>query len=129
MTEFDIEKSKLVGRYRRVTTPEKEIILALRKNATLAENILWKELSNKKLKGYKFRRQHKVGPYIADFYCHKAGLVIEVDGGYHYKQEDKDALRNKWMEGIGLKVLRVSNEDIIDDLVGIKEKILAKIMD
>jgi very-short-patch-repair endonuclease len=56
---------------------------ALRKDETQAEKILWAKLRNNQLKGYKFRRQHPIGLYIVDFYCHQLKLVIEIDGDYH----------------------------------------------
>jgi imidazole glycerol-phosphate synthase subunit HisF len=82
---------------------------------TRAETLLWEKLSGKQL-GYKFRRQHPVGNYIADFYCHQVKLILEVDGGYHHKQEQKeyDALRTNNLESVGIIVFRFSNEEIYE---------------
>jgi len=87
----------------------------LRERATIAEEILWLELKNNQLEGYKFRRQHPLNIYIADFYCHKLKLVIEIDGGYHQTEEQQksDAERTKAIEFQGLKVIRFSNEEVI----------------
>jgi len=87
----------------------------LRERATIAEEILWLELKNNQLEGYKFRRQHPLNIYIADFYCHKLKLVIEIDGRYHQtaEQRQSDAERTKAIEFQGLKVIRFSNEEVI----------------
>ena len=85
----------------------------LRKNQTKEESLLW----NRFLRGYplRFRRQYIIGNYIADFYCHQAKLVVELDGSQHYDPEEqkKDAERTRYLEGQGLKVLRFSNMDVI----------------
>ena len=87
----------------------------LRERATIAEEILWLELKNNQLEGFHFRRQHPLNIYIADFYCHKLKLVIEIDGGYHQtvEQQQSDAERTKAIEFQGLMVIRFSNEEII----------------
>jgi len=86
----------------------------LRHTMTGAEKILWKEIRNRKLDGYKFRRQHPTGQFIADFYCHEAKLIIEVDGGIHTQPEvkERDENRTHILQKLGLKVLRFNNEDI-----------------
>ncbi len=84
----------------------------LRKAQTPAESRLWHELRNRRFVGYKFRRQHPVGPYIADFYCHDANLIIELDGESHLGQEQYDRRRQEWLEVQGFKVLRFYNNDI-----------------
>lgn len=97
----------------------------LRRNQTPEEEILWKELRNKKLLGYKFRRQHPVGVYIADFYCHELSLVIELDGNYHREEGQKiyDATRDFTMKLGDLKVLRFKNSEVRKDLEGVLGKI------
>ena len=84
----------------------------LRRNATKEENTLWYQY----LRNYpvRFRRQRPLGPYIADFYCAKARLVIELDGSQHFDPDgmNYDAVRTEYMESLGLKVLRFSNTDI-----------------
>ena len=98
-----------------------------RDNMTTAEKILWEELRNNKI-GYKFRRQHPVGDYIADFICIEKNLVIEVDGGYHntMEQQQDDAVRTIDIEKMGYSVIRFTNEEVKEQLstviLRIKEK-------
>jgi very-short-patch-repair endonuclease len=91
---------------------------ALRNNMTPAEKLLWEELRFKKIKGLKFRRQHAIGQFIVDFYCHEKKLVIEVDGGYHSGkyQSIYDQDRTFELEKFGLKVMRFTNNNILDDI-------------
>jgi len=98
---------------------------ALRKEMTRAEKLLWQELRNKKLKGFKFRRQHPISFYIVDFYCHKLKLVIEVDGLYHDNEEQqiKDKKRTAAIERHGLHIIRFTNEEVFTNLKGVLEKI------
>lgn len=97
----------------------------LRADATKAEEILWLELRNNQLEGYKFRRQHPLNIYVADFYCHKLELVIEIDGGYHQteEQEQLDAERTKNIEFQGLRVIRFTNEEVVSDILAVLNKI------
>jgi very-short-patch-repair endonuclease len=97
----------------------------LRKKQTLAEKELWEALRNRRFKGYKFRRQHPFGKYIPDFYCHSAKLCIEVDGAIHKDEDVKqmDEIRQEAIESCGIKVIRFTNDEIMDD----KEKVLARI--
>lgn len=92
----------------------------LRKDGTESESKLWFFLKNKKLDGYKFRRQHPLGLFIVDFYCHQLGLIIEVDGPYHNNEDQKikDANRTKWLESNNMKLLRFTNNEI---RIGIKK--------
>lgn len=97
----------------------------LRKRSTEAEVVLWEELRKRKLGGYKIRRQHPLGPYIADFYCPQRKLVIEIDGGIHDDADVKkhDEIRQKAIEYYGIKVIRFRNEDVL----GRMEFVLAEI--
>jgi very-short-patch-repair endonuclease len=117
------EKSKLVGRYRKIKNYEKTRIFEFRDNPTPAELALWNILKNKQLLGTKFRRQHKIGQFIVDFYCHKAGLVIEADGKIHERRTAEDAVRTKWLESIGLHVMRFTNDVILSQ----PEKVIMEI--
>ena len=85
-----------------------------RKNATLAESILWEQLRDNVL-GVKFLRQHVIGDYIVDFVSRKGGLVIEVDGGYHAErqQQEDDQYRESALEQMGYHVLRFTNEEVL----------------
>jgi cyclase len=96
----------------------------LRKNMTGAEKILWFYLKQN-VRGFKFRRQHPLGLYIADFYCHKAKLVIEIDGSIHGREEikDYDLERQRSLEEDGLKVIRFTNDDIHNDIQAVINKI------
>ena len=89
----------------------------LRTRQTEAETLLWKLLRNRQLLGFKFRRQHQFGDYIADFYCHEASLVIECDGLVHERNEQwhRDQSRDAYMISSGLRVLRFTNEQILDE--------------
>jgi len=96
----------------------KEMILkarALRQNMTRAEKVLWERLRKKRPDGHKFRNQHPIDIFIADFYCHECRLIIEVDGGIHDVPEirDKDQGRTDELENLGLKILRFTNEEVI----------------
>ena len=86
----------------------------LRKNSTLSEVLLWNELKAGKMLGYKFNRQKPIGNYIVDFYCSKLSLVIEVDGCSHESEESfiKDAERQKIIEAMGLKFIRVDDLEV-----------------
>jgi very-short-patch-repair endonuclease len=89
----------------------------LRRDMTLAERKLWQVLKGRGLDGHRFRRQHPLGPYIADFACLEAGVVIEVDGGQHHDSE-QDGHRDRYMQSIGFKVLRFWNNDVLANLEG-----------
>ena len=95
----------------------------LRREQTRAERALWQILRGRQLGGLKFRRQVPVGPYIADFYCAEARLVVEVDGGQHADNR-RDARRDTWMAGQGLTVLRFWNPEILGNPDGVGQSIL-----
>ena len=97
----------------------------LRKNSTDAERILWSELRDHKLNGISFRRQVPIKNYIADFACHSAKLVVELDGGQHFSDQAKlaDAARSAVIEARGFKVLRFSNHDVMTNRTGVLETI------
>jgi len=96
----------------------------LRQRTTEAENVLWEAVKGKQL-GVRFRRQHPVQKYIADFYCHPALLVVELDGGYHDTEEQKiaDQKRTDDLEDSGLKVIRFRNEEVLGNLEGVLDVI------
>jgi very-short-patch-repair endonuclease len=119
------EKSKVAGRFRSISQEEKIRIFEFRDNPTTAELALWKILRNNQIRGLRFRRQHKIGQFIVDFYCHKIGLVIEVDGAIHEKRKSEDRLRTEWLQTVGLQVARFSNEDVLNNPIGVKSQILS----
>jgi very-short-patch-repair endonuclease/restriction endonuclease S subunit len=88
---------------------------ALRKKQTPAEDLFWELVRDRQFMGLKFRRQHQLGDYIADFYCHEHRLVIELDGGIHSAKHQKDHKRDAWMEAQEFTVLRFRNEQLIED--------------
>ncbi len=94
----------------------------MRNDPTLAEERLWQELRKEQL-GVKFRRQHAIEHFIVDFYAAKSALVIEVDGPIHERQMEYDALRQAFLESLGLRVLRFKNDDVLENIHGVLEVI------
>jgi very-short-patch-repair endonuclease len=92
---------------------------------TDAEQLLWSKLRTKQLKGRQFYRQRIIGNYIVDFYCPKANLIVELDGGQHYTDEGrkKDKIRDDYMMDQGYKILRFSDKEIFENLTGVIERI------
>ncbi len=101
---------------------------SLRKSMPPAENRLWYFIRKKQLNNLRFRRQHSIGPYIADFACLEVKLVIELDGEQHGFDENikKDKIREQFMETAGWCVLRFWNEEIYKNIDGVRETILIK---
>lgn len=99
----------------------------LRMDMTHAETLLWGKLRNKQISGVKIRRQHPINRFIADFYCHPARLVIEVDGEIHNYQKDYDIGRSEELEKFNIKVIRFSNKEVIENLEDVITKISAEI--
>ena len=104
----------------------KDLARVLRKNMTKAEVKLWVHLRRKQINGIQFFRQRPIGDYIVDFYAPEAKLVIEVDGGQHYKEDtmEYDEKRDVFLESQGLKVIRFSNSDVYKNIDGVIEKIV-----
>ncbi len=94
----------------------------LRNQSTEHEIILWYKINNKKL-GYKFRRQHSIGQFIADFYCAEKRLVIELDGSQHLDNQEYDKERSEYFESLNIKVLRFWNSEITRNIDGVIQKI------
>ncbi|MHC4976394.1 MAG: endonuclease domain-containing protein [Planctomycetota bacterium] len=95
----------------------------LRKSMTYPERVIWNRVRRGQIGGYKFRRQHPIGPYVADFYCHKAKLVIEIDGLQHNDDWSRDRQRDGYMRSKGLKVVRLTVSDVYKDVDGTIEQI------
>jgi very-short-patch-repair endonuclease len=97
----------------------------LRKSATAAEAVLWKHLQRRQILGKKFRRQHSIGRYIVDFYCPESRLIIELDGAAHYSItiDEYEAKRTKYLEGLGLKIIRFENRELQENMEGVLETI------
>lgn len=113
---------------------KEKIVLArkLRNHSTDSEQILWQKIRNCQIEGAKFRRQHPISEFIADFYCHEIRLVIEVDGGIHDhgRQAERDIERTRILNSLGITVVRFSNDQIInrlnDSLNDLKQQIQLK---
>jgi len=92
---------------------------------TDAENLLWSKIRGKQLNGLQFYRQKIIGNSIADFYCPKTKLVIEIDGGQHYSAEgkEKDRLRDEYMARAGITVLRFSDREVLENVESVLEKL------
>jgi len=99
----------------------KPLARQLRSNLTDAEQLLWTRLRRKQVHGLQFYRQKPMGPYIVDFYCAKAGLVIELDGGQHFSQEGvvRDVVRDDFLAGMQLRVLRFDNGEVMRNTDGV----------
>lgn len=96
----------------------------LRERSTKVEQLIWAVVRNRKLAGLKFRRQHSVGHYIADFACLAPRLIIELDGEYHRETEEADAMRQRFLEAEGFQVLRFANSDVLENVEGVAVAIL-----
>ena len=96
----------------------KQLARELRKNMTDAERRLWSKIRRKQLKQYQFYRQKNLGEYIVDFYCPAAKLIVEIDGGQHYSNQyrAKDKARDKFLNNLGFRVLRFSNNDALKNI-------------
>ena len=95
----------------------KQLARKLRNESTLSEILLWEELKTRKMLGYKFLRQKPIGNYIVDFYCSELKLVIEIDGDTHTEDTfEKDMIRQKWLESMGLTVLRFCDLEVKKDM-------------
>ena len=100
---------------------------ALRNGSTRAERALWTVLKGRRLAGAKFRRQHSVGPFVLDFFCPAARLAVEVDGGVHADpaRADYDGGRQRWLEARGIRVVRVTNAEVLQTPDIVAERILS----
>lgn len=99
---------------------------SLRKNSTDAERALWRQLRARRLSNAKFRRLQPIGPYIADFICFEAKLIVEVDGGQH---ADEPPARQRFMENAGYRVLRFWNDEVLLNIEGVMRRIAEALRD
>ena len=109
--------------------PDRLIPLAkdLRKRTTDTEQLLWQYLRAKHFEGLKFRRQQPIGPYIVDFVCLEKKIIVELDGGQHAlpKETQNDIKRDQWLGGQGYRVLRFWDNEVLSNIHGVLEVILA----
>jgi very-short-patch-repair endonuclease len=96
----------------------------MRKNPTAGEERLWQALRNRKVMRLKFRRQHAIGNYIADFCCPEVGLIVEVDGPIHEAQTEQDAFRDRELESLRYRVVRFKEEDVLRDTAEVLAKLV-----
>jgi len=96
----------------------------LRKTQTEAEALLWSRLRDRHLENFKFRRQHRIGPYFADFVCAERRLIVELDGGQHVDRAGYDETRTRFLEAQGYRVLRFWNSDIAERMSEVLDEVL-----
>ncbi len=117
------------GNYRGWSVPAplyeklKPIIQELRRSPTPAERVLWESLRTNQIEGVQFRRQHPIERFVVDFYCREARLVVEVDGEIHQYTAEEDAIRQQFLEAMGLRVIRFSNDQVFGALGEVVERI------
>ena len=108
----------------KITRVKLKLARELRQEMTPAELCLWNRVRANRLGGWHFRRQQIIDGFIVDFYCHKAGLVIEVDGPIHRKQKSEDTERDKVLSDRGLYVLHFTNQAVMNNLNQVLKSIL-----
>lgn len=101
----------------------KDLAVKLRRNTTKLESIFWDNCLKNKMTGYRFLRQKPLDEFIADFYCAELMLVIEIDGLSHKYQTEEDSIRTEILENYGIKVVRFKNEEVLNKLKIVKEKL------
>jgi len=111
MSEREVE-SEMIRRARR-----------LRREMTVPEQRLWREIRDRRIGGRKFRRQAPIGNYIVDFLHLASRVVIELDGRSHDDRFERDAARQSWLEGQGFRVIRIANDDVLGDIEAVVEAI------
>jgi len=92
---------------------------------TDAERLVWQHVRNRRLNGHKFRSQWTLGPYVVDFFCWEANLIIELDGGQH--TPEVDAARTNWLEAQGYVIRRFWNHDVMENLDGVLQVIASEL--
>ena len=116
---------KRTTRVRGTTTEIDQRARELRHTPTPAEALLWARLRRHQLSGYKFRRQHPLGRFIADFCCPACRLIVELDGPIHRQQIQQDAERTRQFEAFGYRILRFTNEQVLHDIDAVLSEIAA----
>jgi very-short-patch-repair endonuclease len=128
MTNVEDQESQAGARWRIDPALQRRMTLVarkLRRQGTRGEQVLWEELRDRRLQGRKFRRQQPVGPFVLDFYCKSERLTVEIDGPVHAEQVEADAERQRLLESLGLRFLRISDQQVLSDLDGVLATISA----
>jgi len=107
----------------RIADSTRQLALEMRQKMTPSERSLWSELRNNRLDGWHFRHQQIIDGFIVDFYCHKAGLIIEVDGPIHDSQQDMDAEREAVFLDRGLKILLFTTDQVMNEMPSVLEDV------
>jgi ATP-dependent helicase HrpA/adenine-specific DNA-methyltransferase len=110
----------VADKHSRIAPKVTERARRLRQEMTWPEKLFWNRIKTKQFLGLKFRKQHPIGHYIVDFYCASLSLIIEIDGMSHTDAK-ADECRQRWLEERGNKVLRYSNDDVVDDVDSVIE--------
>ncbi len=121
-----MRKEKIVTG-QKISAEKRQRAIELRQNMTPAERRLWNKLRANRLNGWHFRRQQIIEGFIVDFYCHQAGLVIEVDGPIHEQQKQADGERTRALTDHGLKVIRFSNQEVMNNIQQVLKMILTQL--
>ncbi|MDP2982435.1 MAG: DUF559 domain-containing protein [Candidatus Latescibacter sp.] len=103
-----------------------EIARKLRLEMTEAETLIWSHINNKQIDGFRFRNQHPIGRYIADFYCHDLKLIIEIDGGIHNECKEYDGNRDGYLQAGGYTILLFTNNQVTSEIDSVLETIRTK---
>jgi very-short-patch-repair endonuclease len=112
------ERARVRGISMKNTT---DIARNLRATSTTAEQVLWQQLRARQLNDRKWRRQQAIGPYVVDFFCRELYLIVEVDGDVHDGREERDRVRQEYLESFGHRVIRFTNDDVFRNLDGVLE--------
>ncbi len=114
-----------------VSTKQRTRARSLRRDLTDAERIIWNAIRAHRMHGTSFRRQTPIGPFIVDFVCHSAPVIIEIDGGQHYETENikRDAQREAFLASKGYRILRFNNHEVMTNREGVLETIAAAIVE
>jgi very-short-patch-repair endonuclease len=110
-------------RIKRIVPPILTAAKEHRQRATSAEDVLWSAVRGQQIRGIPFRRQHPVGRFILDFYCPRKKLCIELDGGIHEEQQERDEARTQALADLGIRVIRFRNDEVLADLADVVRRI------
>lgn len=118
-----IKPKQSVTRFQRVSPEKLAMAKAMRRNMTLAERCFWNAVRANKIDGMHFHRQQVIDGFIADFYCGDQRLVVEIDGGIHETQKDNDNKRETALKKNGLRIIRFSNQEVINNIGLVLQKL------